>query len=624
MTRFSLILLFGFLCCLLFGQADTTVNLDSILVLDEPIRGQSIGTRSTVFDLSRPELLPVADISQLAGESGSLFIKSYGFGSLATSSFRGAGASQTLVLWNGLPIQSPMLGQLDLSLLPLEFVDEVIVIHGGSSALWGSGAVAGSIELRNKVTDKNSIKIRSSLGSFNYQDQNLAISFGKRFRGSTSLLYRTTENDFPYQPFTGADRVRQQNAKFVQKGLLQSFTYLFSKNKDLSLHVWLQDTDREIPPLITQNSSQARQNDKASRFSLIYKNIGDHSQQKFKIAFFNEKNIYDDPVIRLSNINEFYTSLLDLEQEWSLKHWFRFSIGTTHSYTLAEAQAYTVAAKVYRASVFVNGEFDLGKAQFMTSLRKQWSELQVVPPVPSLSFEYDVFSQLTLKGKISYDYRLPTLNDLFWTPGGNPDLMPEKGWSEELGIRIENKESRFDWNLEVTAYNRRINNWIIWSPTEKQSFFSPRNLTRVWSRGLEQQISVKYFLPDPNKYIGLNLNSNIQRSTNEIPVAIPKMAEGEQLVYTPKFQITSRIIFNLNKVQCSYQHQFISGYSGINDPLPSYNLGFLNLSGDLTIFKQDLVWFLRLNNLWNKDYQVVERRPMPGRNFRAGINVEIE
>ncbi len=57
----------------------------------------------------------------------------------------------TAILWNGFNIQNAMLGQTDLSLLPAVFFDEVEIEYGGSSAVWGSGAVAGSIHLNNRA-----------------------------------------------------------------------------------------------------------------------------------------------------------------------------------------------------------------------------------------------------------------------------------------------------------------------------------------------------------------------------------------------------------------------------------------------------------------------------------------
>ena len=66
--------------------------------------------------------------------------------------------------------------------------------------------------------------------------------------------------------------------------------------------------------------------------------------------------------------------------------------------------------------------------------------------------------------QLSTLYRLPGLNDLYWMPGGNPDLKPEYGYSAEAGSKLswksQNKKTKV--SFEPTYFNRYIYNWIIW------------------------------------------------------------------------------------------------------------------------------------------------------------------
>jgi len=75
----------------------------------------------TIDSIARKEL-NLNDIGELLASYTPVFVKSYGKGSLSTVSFRGTGASHTKVLWEGLNINSPMLGQTDFSLLPGSFL----------------------------------------------------------------------------------------------------------------------------------------------------------------------------------------------------------------------------------------------------------------------------------------------------------------------------------------------------------------------------------------------------------------------------------------------------------------------------------------------------------------------
>ena len=69
-------------------------------------------------------------MSDVLTRHSSLFIKSYGRATESTAEFRGTSPSHTQVLWNGLKINSPMLGTVDFSTIPAYFVDEANLLHG--------------------------------------------------------------------------------------------------------------------------------------------------------------------------------------------------------------------------------------------------------------------------------------------------------------------------------------------------------------------------------------------------------------------------------------------------------------------------------------------------------------
>ena len=136
------------------AQVDT-LELRELEVSATTIRQTPIGSPNQTWSSETLQQLPARNIAELLTNETGVFIKNYGAGSLATSSIRGGSASHTLVLWNGLPVQSPMLGQLDLSLLPSNFVENVSVEYGGNTSMWGSGAIGGTIALDNQADFSN-------------------------------------------------------------------------------------------------------------------------------------------------------------------------------------------------------------------------------------------------------------------------------------------------------------------------------------------------------------------------------------------------------------------------------------------------------------------------------------
>ena len=136
-------------------------------------------------------------MAELLSNHSNVFIKQAGKGSLATISFRGTSASHTDVLWNDLSIKSPMMGQVDFSLLPMYFFDDVDIYSGGSSIEKSNGALGGAINISNNAVweDDKKIKFIQSIGSFHTTTSFLKFNLGRNnFRSKTKFLLNALYN----------------------------------------------------------------------------------------------------------------------------------------------------------------------------------------------------------------------------------------------------------------------------------------------------------------------------------------------------------------------------------------------------------------------------------------------
>ena len=88
-----------------------------------------------------------------------------GWEELQQSHSEGTTASHTLIDWNGININSPMLGQSDLSLFPVGLIDDINIYFGGASMLLNNGGIGGTINLETAPVWKKetliSIKFRN-------------------------------------------------------------------------------------------------------------------------------------------------------------------------------------------------------------------------------------------------------------------------------------------------------------------------------------------------------------------------------------------------------------------------------------------------------------------------------
>ena len=605
-----------FLSPVLWSQQDTAIVLRSVTIGALPLRLSMAGERVERLDSAQLSAYAPTSVAALLSDQSGLYIKNYGPGTLATSSMRGGSAGQTAIVWNGFQVQSPMLGLLDLSLLPAFLVDEVSVHYGSSGAQWGSGAVGGMIALNNRAPSDSGLKVsgQGAWGSFGMQSYQAKIRYKNNKIATVSRLFSNqATNDFFYKINDQLPSKQQTNAAHQQRGVLQELYWTPTSRQQIAAQVWGQKHQQQIPPLTTQTRSVALQNGDFLRSSLQWRYIGAQQTTQVRGAFFTENIDYQDAAIALRALSNFQTWIAEAENNWHIHPKLALQTGLNHTLYQAVADGYKAGVQETRQAAFANLRWTPGRWKIQLAARQEWVAGHTTPFLPGLGAQYMATNWLTLNARLSRHYRLPTLNDRFWQPGGNPDLLPETGWSEELGYTfIPFKNLTYT----ATAYHRLIENWILWSQAEGQQFWSSNNITEVRSRGLEQRVSGQFRLQ--NWHFKAQIGYDYTRSTNEKSLTKPKIEAGAQLWYVPVHQAFGSVSVAWKGMFLQYQHRYTGAVKGISEPLKSFDLGNFRAQYALKRSKANGHLFFQFNNLWNKSYRVVERRPMPGRSFQVG------
>jgi len=587
-----------FLC----AQVDTTLLIQEINISETSIRNKNIGgTKDVIY---QGEHSSSQDLTTLLTLNGDLYIKSYGSNSLGTSSIRGGSAGHTLLLWNGVPLQSPTLGLLDFSLIPHQLMDKIDVQKGGNSALWGSGAIGGVINLENKMETASYLSGDLRFGSFGNVSGTIKMAYGNNsYFGKTKVSYTQAENNFKYRVSDQSPLIEQANAGFNTLNINQDLYFNINEKQFLNIHYWWQSSTKEIPATITQNFNASYQDDEANRLMINWNRISDNHKSFIKLAVLDEDQLYVDSLSNLTSNNVFTQWFAEAGHSIAINDNQQLSAGITAVETTAKTNGFSNGISETKFGFWFSHQLDLGKLKIQSSLREEIVEGEFIPIV-------------------SRNYRLPTLNDKFWKPGGNQELLPENGWSQELGLSLDRKQNDRGIEIGLTGFNRTIKNWIFWAPSNEFGFWQAQNLTEVWSRGLESSFNYKAKIKA--LAYSLSLNHNFIKSTNEVAITLPKLAKGEQLIYTPLHQISGRLSLKYKKISLSYFHLFSGENQGVNDAIPAYHVGNVT-TNYLTDYKNsEINFFLQVQNIWNARYVVVERRPMPGINFQLGINFTLK
>ncbi len=223
-----------------------------------------------------------------------------------------------------------------------------------------------------------------------------------------------------------------------------------------------------------------------------------------------------------------------------------------------------------------------------------------------------------LKGQAAINYRVPTLNDRYWVPGGRIDLKPEKSRNLDASINYEYKR-RIQLEAGVSTYYYKVDNWIMWIPGP--SYWIPENVRKVEAYGFDISSSVE--IPSGSYLSQLSLNYGYSRSIVKESINEDDVGINNQLPYTP-IHIGGLEYRGLIR---NWYGSLSMNYTGLRyvtadneSDLPSYYLLNFRAGKNIKINRQLLSIDFRINNVLNTSYQNMKFRAMPGRNYMIGIN----
>lgn len=607
----------------LWSQVDSpwTIELSTAEVSAKTLFAN--GHRNMALDSAQVQDQAFFSLDQVLTDQAGLFIRDYGPAGLSLLNLRGTSAQHTAILWEGVPLNSPMNGTMDLSLIPAFFIDDALVQPGGGSALWGSGAVGGTVQLQSKLGFGQPLQLRaqSMWGSWGQQGYGLAIQAGQdNFATRTGIFWQQAENDFRIYRANGQDYYRQPYASTQQLGVQQSFKWR-GKGYQMSLHLWHQQADRQLPPAVNASWNGTEQQDSYQRavWNTVVP-IQKSLQLQTKVAYLREAFTYFDSLQTQPAYSQAKTMLGEVMlTKSSSKRWL-WQTGVNGQQVWAVAPGYGGIRQQPQAAWLGNVQYIQDKWQTGFNLRLAIAEGFSIPPVGNLWVRWEPVQNLRLKAQLAHDFRIPTLNDRFWEPVGNPDLQPERSLGQELSAQWGHETSSGKWRWESTGFHRLVDQWILWIPIN--NLWTPENVQQVRTYGLENTLS--WHKQWGNLQIDWLGRYDYVRSES-ITTSIAG-AEGQQLIYTPIHQALTRLQAAWKGWQLSYGHRYTSERFTTHTnshALPAFHLGFATLSYERAWQQHTWRAQVRVDNCWNTTYDIFMGRRMPNRGIRLNLQLNL-
>ncbi len=618
---FSASLLFAF--GLRAQTQDSAMHLPDVFVESPRGLSASPGLKAISFDSTLMSMYRQTSVAELLANESTVFVKSYGLGSLASTSIRGGSASQTAILWNGFALTSIMNGQLDFSLIPVSVSNSLQLQYGGGSSLYGSGAMAGTVLLSSapRLNQGKILSMRSSMGSFGTFRNNLELGISKqKIATSVKFYHAQAENDFEYINPYNQNKERQKNARLRNYGMIADSRILLAGQQSLHISAWWQQTKREVPSTLLQSLNQTSQEDRATRLTAEWQRAGAQASYFARAAWINEFLDYRDSIAQIYEISRTQQLISEIESKLRLGKGHSFNYGIHASHAIGKHNAY--AGKESRTSTALFASYIYqsanNKLHGNIAMRQELVNATWSPLTYSAGAQYALLPRLWLKGNFAKVYRLPTFNDLYWQPGGNPELLPEEGLTYEGGALWRWTSKRIALETEWTAFSKNIDNWIMWLPDN--NYWRPENIMNVWSRGMETGSKIKWQSGDWLFHLGLH--TSYVRATNSKAKTANDNSVGKQLIYTPMYSGSARAGVQYKDWYMSYHHYY-NGYrytaTDNSEYLEPNAVGSLHLAYKFSGWRIPLTATFDVNNIWNKDYQAVLNRPMPGRHYTLSL-----
>ena len=634
---------------------------------------KDIGVQKTHLDsvvLKENIALSMADILTF---NSSIFVKSYGRATLSTVSFRGTSPSHTQVTWNGMRINNPMLGMTDFSMIPSYFIDDASLLHGTSSVNETGGGLGGSVKLSTQPAEADGFGLQyvQGIGSFKTFDEFLRFTYGdNHWQSSTRVVYSSSPNDYSYRNHDKKENIYDENMNiigqyypkeknrsgaFKDMHLLQEIYYNTRKGDRFGLNAWYIKSNRELPMLTTdygdENDFENRQREETFRGILSW----DHMCSNWKIAvksgYIHTQMAYDykrdagngilTPMTRSrSKINTFYGQS---EGEYYIGKKWLFSANIAAHQHFVESRDKNIIRQDGNQAIV---GYSKGRTELSGSTSVKWQPNERIgmsmvlreemygenwtPFIPALFIDGVISKKgnIMFKASASRNFRFPTLNDLYFLPGGNPDLKKECGWTYDVGVSFAfGKENVYSLTGSANWFDSHVEDWILWLPTTK-GFFSPRNIKDVHAYGVELQSDFNISL-GKDWLLGLNGTFSWTPSINEgEPFSPADQSVGKQLPYVPEWSstITGRLAWkkwSLLYKWCYYSQRYTMSSNDISltGKLPSYFMNNLTIERGIPLKWADLSLKGAVNNLFNEEYLSVLSRPMPGINFEFFISI---
>lgn len=564
----------------------------------------------------------VKDIAELLQNEAGISIRKYGYNNLQTISIRGTQSHHNIILWNGMPIFSPLNGQVNLSTVIYQTDNQLFIGYNTFGQAYISGAFGGIVYLNTSLsqTDKTNVNVNLQYESLKNKCIYLSNLLNlKAIKVKNSLMIQHNNNEFIYFNNAVLPKLKTKNHSESKQ-----FTYnneLYFRKKDITFNIsnQFQKSFYEIPPLMTSlyqvkheewNAQQTIQSvlhfNYKNSFSIIY---------GFRFAKMNynlSRYLNNLPITLISSITHEPTMYFSINYKKKINS----------KTTLYWSTKYQQLKGFYKDKLH-SIEFNKQQHRIELSkiLEKNWKNINQIIQLsilnyqnkinilPSIIHKYFASEKFELTHSAGYNIRIPYLNELYFIPGGNQLLRPEKALQNNIICKYKPTNNL---DIKISPHHSVYKDWIFWQPTSF-GYWEAKNIRKINIYGIDFSTTNNITRGNNFFYQIFSYTLNLAKGYDEIYLIthipyIPMHTISLFLQYSYKsFKINNDISWYSQRYPLSYDKYFTL------EPILLWNA---NVQYQFKL----LTYSIGVENILNTSYQNIIWRPMPGRFYKFSIS----
>ena len=651
----------------ILADSDLTDSLRTHRLSEVNVNGQSQKTTLAalpiqIFSEKEIESLNSTNLSDIAKHFAGVTVKDYGgIGGLKTVSLRGLGASQTGVSYDGVIMSDVQTGQMDLGRFSIENISEISLSNGQPNDIFqsarmfaSSGVLSFSTKMpvyngNNTLTGRLTVKT----GSFGLIEPTLFIckNFSPKLAISLSADGLKATGKYLY-----LSNINSQGNNTVEKTRINSDIQSLRTEMNAIYHLdslefisfkanqYYSERGLPGPDILYSTYSTDRPLDKDYFAQVHYENKKSTHFQYQLFAKYNStfmqytevspkySQLSENKLVESYKQNEYYLSSTlqyhptnNLFISSSVDGWYNNLFSHDNNLFSKDTAPIRYTGLGNIAVKYLNERLSTCANLLYTATRETTQTGAAAPnrnklsPTVSLSYQLVESKELRLRAFYKNIFRLPTFSDEYYHDLGYVNLLPETTNQYDIGLVYRELKIPFISELELSldAYYNQIKDKI--TVIYGMPYSSIRNIGSVDIKAIDANLRLAVPI-NRNSFIHFRVNYTYQRAQD---LTSGSENYGEQIPYTPFHSGSTSLSYQYKEIECGYNILY-SGKRWDGQNIDANLLeSYIEHSLFCRIASRQFKLMGEIINLFNSQYQVIKNYPMPGRNYRITLSMEI-